>query len=761
MNLHTNLNVMMATETQHTRVKKIQNLLQGTIVAICQRLVPFASQIRINTLVTIDADACQYCKLSIEETVLKANGLDGCRPRDSDGYDESHEALSDQVKVRKNLADGIGSGSSLVSGSSKLSASQTSLVNQLVGEALKLWYDEGSSPGGNGSNTWPHRARTRSLEANGSMKELGQGNVLERRQSSPLKQDKKHLMEEMKQTLQKNGGSKCTDSNCNSDDVQQSNRVYECKLCHKRFSYRTNLTRHQRKIHGRGFTRRTQEEIARQKQQTVSEWDLFSQKEKETNSVIETTQAETTEAGSGVVAMESDSEDNDDNNDGPGIHIHSNQITDHHQQDQSEEMPHQGLPDEPYTLQQCETAPKVQGPSKIPPTRQDFIIADGEITAEQPSLPVEDRSSGHLPELPSSCTTMPNIGNGSSLIESLDSLHFSTSSLSGFAETQNSHQRSGDIPPLTLQQHSDCNSLQYSSCYNDSTADLSSYQGDPVSVNPTVTLSGSCTAVPVPQQQSMQSSTSNNLTTLVPLAVSHKNHAPPAEVISHRELPEVGDISDNLHVGLSLPLHPVNTTVNATALTQRHTDTDVAGGHQKQPKHGSKKGKESHSATKLSVLYNSKPYMKLTEVASEGHPYKCPLCDRSFPFYQNLGRHAKLSHGMSVVEMEKGAVLPPPEQPVAQSSSSSHKRHKCTVCGHAFSFRSNLSRHRKVLHGHGASVDTSVPRGSPAKAKTKAKKGKKKSKVPGSNPENGRHSKGTDIQYGSPSSGCIKLIILR
>ena len=90
--------------------------------------------------------------------------------------------------------------------------------------------------------------------------------------------------------------------------------------------------------------------------------------------------------------------------------------------------------------------------------------------------------------------------------------------------------------------------------------------------------------------------------------------------------------------------------------------------------------------------------------------HECSLCERTFRFYHNLGRHMKNSHRTSIVAAEMGhggaaemghgaAEVDGQIHRAATNGLRTDGRFTCKLCGHAFSFSSNLSRHKRLQHG--------------------------------------------------------------
>ena len=97
-----------------------------------------------------------------------------------------------------------------------------------------------------------------------------------------------------------------------------------------------------------------------------------------------------------------------------------------------------------------------------------------------------------------------------------------------------------------------------------------------------------------------------------------------------------------------------------------------------------------------------KEYVSITNTDSRQLVHSCPLCQRKFDFYQNLGRHVSVSHGISIFELEMQQNQSSDMQLGSSHTDDDKKRFKCELCGHMFSFRSNLSRHKSKHHGANA-----------------------------------------------------------
>ena len=93
-------------------------------------------------------------------------------------------------------------------------------------------------------------------------------------------------------------------------------------------------------------------------------------------------------------------------------------------------------------------------------------------------------------------------------------------------------------------------------------------------------------------------------------------------------------------------------------------------------------------------------YMSITDADSEPK-YACAICNRKFPHYRNLGRHLKVKHSVSLIDMEMDnqrsdgkMTAVKPDQVKGQDQDT----HICKLCGHSFSFACNLSRHMSKVH---------------------------------------------------------------
>ena len=109
-----------------------------------------------------------------------------------------------------------------------------------------------------------------------------------------------------------------------------------------------------------------------------------------------------------------------------------------------------------------------------------------------------------------------------------------------------------------------------------------------------------------------------------------------------------------------------------------------------------------------------KEYVNMEDSEKPTVKHKCPICQRTFDFYQNLGRHAKVSHKISIFEMEMrqnggGSELPQDDK---------KKKFRCEICGNSFSFRSNLCRHKSKYH-RDSSKEEPVKKSKPDKSTQK------------------------------------------
>ena len=115
------------------------------------------------------------------------------------------------------------------------------------------------------------------------------------------------------------------------------------------------------------------------------------------------------------------------------------------------------------------------------------------------------------------------------------------------------------------------------------------------------------------------------------------------------------------------------------------------------------------TTTKDSTVFKTKTGKEYVSIASaEKRPvvHSCPLCQRKFDFYQNLGRHVSVSHGVSIFQLEMQRSQSAEMQTVIlQQGDDKKKKFKCDLCGHSFSFRSNLCRHKSKHHGNNSNQE--------------------------------------------------------
>ncbi|ELT98957.1 hypothetical protein CAPTEDRAFT_186379 [Capitella teleta] len=222
--------------------QRLENLLQATVLQICREIVPFTDTVSLTGDLSVEADSREVCRVTFRrnDTMKTPSPRVGQLPF----VDEA------------------------------LSGGKQSLVDSLVAEAMKVWYNEGPSP---------DRSRVQEIRAEYSQDsrksiavELGVEAMTKYGQISPetleaaaqLRRLADHAViqfdnngdrekHERKQKLIANQDFESTPLNgkCHTP-IKNSNGMYACPDCGKEFTFGTNLTRHQRNFHGRPFTRK-------------------------------------------------------------------------------------------------------------------------------------------------------------------------------------------------------------------------------------------------------------------------------------------------------------------------------------------------------------------------------------------------------------------------------------------------------------------------------------------------------------------------
>ena len=198
-------------------VDKVVGLLRVVVLRICEQVIPYNVELNVGGTLTVEADGIETCTLTFKEYVTKNSAPQNKSREKADADQSSIVGCNGQI-ITSPL-------NSFNSSSQFLSTSQNSMVNSLIKEAMKLWYDESLTP-----------------EHSKEKENLGKRRLRNRHSNSTPKKRKKRKG--------KVGGAGISpQSHIKTSSVDNNNTPHQCSLCSLQFTLAAHLVRHQKKFH--------------------------------------------------------------------------------------------------------------------------------------------------------------------------------------------------------------------------------------------------------------------------------------------------------------------------------------------------------------------------------------------------------------------------------------------------------------------------------------------------------------------------------
>ena len=254
----------------------IERLLKQAVVQVCTNVVPYGRELLIEGAISVTADSQEVCAVSLEERkLLPGPDIKLEDETEADGAKEGATGI-DLRCVQNDVS------------AKSATDSAASVVQNYLQEALKIWYNEDgvSSVRNTDKQTlnpqqhtaWSHKAKPspaksqvkrttlhhskRDWPSNGCVK-VGSSRDTKHRDSSggDALANNNNTKINISTALSSNDSENTENSLLQADALTDANlkRMFACQICNIEFSFATNLTRHQRKFHGRPCRRKMRE----------------------------------------------------------------------------------------------------------------------------------------------------------------------------------------------------------------------------------------------------------------------------------------------------------------------------------------------------------------------------------------------------------------------------------------------------------------------------------------------------------------------